>query len=117
MVLRCNVCAGTFSKNRKIGNSKFTVKNVYCQFMFATFLMEAIMNDFWWPLEASCIALLPKIADFEKEVLKQSGLDIGGVLQVLRAEIAGVLISYFLSIFFLVCALHATRIIDLRLLR
>lgn len=76
------------------------------------------MNDFWWPLEASFFALLPKIADFEKEVLRQSGLDnIGGVLQVLRLDIAAIVVSYLLSIFFFLCALHATRIIDLRLLR
>lgn len=79
--------------------------------------MEVLMNDFWWPLEASCISILPKIADFEQQILTQSGLSVTGILQLLRNDTAAVLTSYLLSIFFLLSSLHATRIIDLRLLR
>lgn len=79
--------------------------------------MEVIMNDFWWPLEDSVIKFLPKIADFEKEILRHSGLEFGGILQILRDENARVIASYVLSLFFLLAALHATRFIDLRLLR
>lgn len=75
------------------------------------------MNDFWWPLETSFISFLPKIADFEQQLIKLCGLSFGGILQVLRSDIVGALTSYILSIFFLLCALHGTRAIDLNLLR
>lgn len=79
--------------------------------------MEHIMNDFWFPLEASMIAFLPKVADYEACVLKQFGWKSPGMLRFLKSDISHVMASYAMSLFFLVTMLHATRLIDLRLLR
>lgn len=75
------------------------------------------MNDFWLPLDAAIAAFLPKVADFEKDILSQGGYEGEGILQCLREENAKVVASYLMSIFFLISVLHATRMVDLRLLR
>lgn len=67
------------------------------------------MDYFWYPLEAHTIIFLSKVADFEKDIITQNG-----ILQLLRTDIAAVITSYALSIFFLYCALHGTRTLDFR---
>ncbi|KAI4464254.1 flavin monoamine oxidase [Holotrichia oblita] len=86
------------------------------QFLTAAFLMEHIMTDFWFPLESSLMALLPKIAAAEEELLKQGGWESGGIFTPLKYNGTQVVASYMLSLFFLFAVLHATRVIDLRLL-
>lgn len=81
------------------------------------FFMEVIMNDFWLPLDAAMGVFLPKVADFEKDILEKGGWEGEGILQFLREDNAKVVASYLLSIFFLLAVLHATRIVDFRLLR
>lgn len=75
------------------------------------------MADFWTPLEAFITGSLVKIADLETDLLAQSDWESEGIFQFLRCELAGVIASYLLSIFFLIAVLHATRYLDLRLLR
>lgn len=87
------------------------------QFLIATFLMEHMMNDFWFPLETNVMGALPKIADYETEILGQSGWECEGIMQIFRSETSGIIASYLLSLFFFFGAMHATRIIDFRLLR
>ncbi|XP_017776883.1 PREDICTED: uncharacterized protein LOC108562896 [Nicrophorus vespilloides] len=89
----------------------------FFQFIISAFLMEHIMNDFWFPLEASMFAFFPKIAQFEDDILKQSGWTSSGVLQILKCDLANVVASYALSLFFFFGVLHATRVIDFRLLK
>lgn len=83
----------------------------------ATFLLEHLLSDFWLPLEDAVIAGLPKLANWQKELVKQSGWDVEVICDFLKKPMAGVVASYTLSVFFLLCVLHATRIIDFRLLK
>ena len=41
--------------------------------------MEQIKTDFWYPLEITVTSFLPKVAQFETEILKQGGWDCGGI--------------------------------------
>ncbi|GJQ86575.1 hypothetical protein Trydic_g7812 [Trypoxylus dichotomus] len=86
------------------------------EFLIAAFLMEHIMTDFWFPLESSLMSLLPKIAAAEEDLLQQGGWKSTGVFAPLRYNGTQVIASYMLSIFFLFAVMHATRMIDLRLL-
>lgn len=79
--------------------------------------MEHMMNDFWFPLETNVMGALPKIADYEQEILGQSGWECEGIMQIFRSETSGIIASYLLSLFFFLGSMHATRIIDFRLLR
>jgi len=84
------------------------------QFFVAAFLMEHIMNDFWFPLEASLMALLKKLPEMEKDFLSAAGSSSSGILQFLDSDMSHVIASYALSLFFFFCVLHATRIVDFR---
>lgn len=75
------------------------------------------MSDFWLPLEEDVMHLLPMIADVEDELLRQGGFECEAITEFLRKDETQIAASYVLSIFFLLCAAHATRIVDMRLLR
>lgn len=79
--------------------------------------MEHLVSDFWLPLEEAVIAAMPQIATFEIYLVRQSGWDIKVIGDFFQKKIARILASYALSTFFLMSVLHATRIIDFRLLR
>lgn len=87
------------------------------QFFIATFLLEHLVSDFWLPLEEATMNFLPKVAEIEDDLLKQSGWDSEVLTDFLKKEQTGILSSYTLSIFFFMCVLHATRVVDFRLLR
>lgn len=89
----------------------------FFQFFIACFLMEHIVNDFWIPLEEAAIAFLPKLAEYEEYILKQSGFNSDVVTGFLKDEQICMCMSYVLSLFFFIGVLHATRIVDLRLLK
>lgn len=80
-------------------------------------LTEHLVSDFWFPLEEDVMHLLPKIADLEEELLRQGGFECEAITEFLKKEETQIAASYALSIFFLLCVLHATRLIDFRLLR
>lgn len=116
---------------RKLGtccSSILQVSNIKCrkafnffilsfQFFIAALITEHLVADFWLPLEEDVMHLLPKIADVEEELLRQGGFEIDAITEFLRKEETQIAASYLLSLFFLLCVLHATRIIDFRLLR
>lgn len=76
-----------------------------------------MVNDFWLPLEEDVMHLLPKIADVEEELLRQGGFQCETITEFLRKEQTQIAASYCLSLFFLISVMHATRVVDLRLLR
>ncbi|XP_022901025.1 uncharacterized protein [Onthophagus taurus] len=85
------------------------------EFFFSAFLMEHLMVHFWTPLEERMTEFLPKISDFEDEILKQGGWACGGLFTFLRWDETLVGASYLLSLFFLFGALHGIRALDFRL--
>ncbi|XP_022901024.1 uncharacterized protein [Onthophagus taurus] len=87
------------------------------EFFFSAFLMEHLMVHFWTPLEERMTEFLPKISDFEDEILKQGGWACGGLFTFLRWDETLVGASYLLSLFFLFGALHGIRALDFRLIR
>lgn len=92
----------------------------FLQFAVSMLLMEIIMNNFWFPLEIGFISFLPKVADFISETMYKHGFTCTGVCdfaQMLKWPGTLLLASYLLSIFFFLCIVHATRVVDFRLIR
>ncbi|CAH0557844.1 unnamed protein product [Brassicogethes aeneus] len=84
------------------------------EFCIAEFIMEQLLFDFWFPLEKSLIAAIPKLGEYIEKGFKKLGQDIN--LECFKSDKVGNYASYTLSIFFLIAVLHATRAIDLRIL-
>ncbi|XP_023025297.2 uncharacterized protein [Leptinotarsa decemlineata] len=93
-----------------------TITQFAIEFLIATFLTESIMIDFWFPLETVAMDILPKSADFIDDMLNTGEWRCESLCEVLRGQALGYLVSYLLSMSFLLSVLHATRVIDLRAL-
>ncbi|KAJ8973714.1 hypothetical protein NQ317_009308 [Molorchus minor] len=95
---------------RKLGLFQYFV-----EFLIAQFLFENILLDFWFPLEVTLLLLPLELASTVEEMLTTyANLACGPLCEGLRDERAGLVLSYVLSVFFLIAVLHATRAIDLR---
>jgi hypothetical protein len=86
------------------------------QYLIAVFLIEYIMGCFWFPLEAAVLALLPKTASLVEQFFAHHDIVCHLPCDFLKREGTGMFISYFLSFLILLAAMHATRIINLKLL-
>lgn len=78
------------------------------------FLMEMIVTNFWFPLELVFVSLLPKIPDSVARTMYSVGLRCTGpceYLYILKTAEAIAIASCILSLFFLLCVLHATRVL------
>lgn len=106
---------------RNAGESANTTENTslpyFIQFFVATILTEHLVSDFWLPLEEDTMHLLPKIAEIEAELLKQGGFECETITEFLKQEQTQIAASYILSLYFLLSVMHATRVVDIRLLR
>lgn len=74
------------------------------------------MNDFWFPLERFIFATLPKISDFQEELMLESGWGSFGMLVFLKWNGTAIVTSYSVSLFFLFNVFHATKMIDYRII-
>ncbi|XP_068905770.1 uncharacterized protein Ttc19 isoform X2 [Tenebrio molitor] len=90
--------------------------NCLAQYLIAVFLIEYIMGCFWFPLEAAVLALLPKTASIVEQFFAHHDIVCHLPCDFLKREGTGMFISYFLSFLILLAAMHATRIINLKLL-
>lgn len=79
--------------------------------------MENLVIDFWFPLEIVAMASPEKLAVNIEDLLEQGGgWTCGRFCEFLKSENTPFVISYTLSVFFLVAVMHAVRAIDLRAL-
>ncbi|KAK4880228.1 hypothetical protein RN001_008374 [Aquatica leii] len=88
--------------------------------LVATLLIEVVMTDFWCPLQTKFVTFVPTIPDEINEISNFLGVDATALtdcLEFLKTEEATTAASYALSSFFLVCTMHTTRVVDLRLMR
>lgn len=84
--------------------------------LVAAFIAEGMTVDFWLPLEAAAMENVPKLADLIDDMLSNDDWKCDVLCNTLRNTTTRYVVSYSLSIFFLMAVLHATRIIDLRVL-
>ncbi|XP_025834039.1 uncharacterized protein LOC112905577 [Agrilus planipennis] len=84
------------------------------------FIMEYILVDFWNPLENYLITTTPRVGESFYDFLQRSGIGCKiifcDIADFLRCDVAAIMSSYTMSLFFLTCVLHATRVVDFRLL-
>ncbi|XP_074031042.1 uncharacterized protein [Leptinotarsa decemlineata] len=87
----------------------------FIEFLVSAFLMENIMLDFWIPLIATITQeMLPNFADFLDETMLDKDWNCADFCDFIKSDTFATVISYVLSIFFLIAVLHAIRAIDLR---
>lgn len=82
-------------------------------------IFEYLLNEFWCPVEMALMLGLPKLSLVTEKLMMSSGRDCNDITnfgKLLQSNSAFSAASYLLSSFFLMCALHATRCIDFRLL-
>uniref|UniRef100_A0AAR5Q1L9 TMC domain-containing protein n=1 Tax=Dendroctonus ponderosae TaxID=77166 RepID=A0AAR5Q1L9_DENPD len=85
------------------------------EFFTAEFLMEDLIIDFWFPLEAFFLELLPAIAQNIDDWVS-GGWSAEVITDFLKSEASGFYASYTLALFFFLATLHSSRVIDLRTL-
>ncbi|KAG5880429.1 hypothetical protein JTB14_019939 [Gonioctena quinquepunctata] len=95
---------------RKLG----FLSQLLIEFFIAAFLTESIMIDFWFPLEKVTMGVFPKTADSIDDMLSTGEWKCENLCGTLRSQGLGYVVSYCISLFFLLAVLHATRVIDLR---
>lgn len=83
------------------------------QFLVCQYLMELSIIQFWFPLESTIVESLPKLADSLNEIMQKVQLNSQTIDDILKSDITPMVFSYLLSGFFLITALHATRVINL----
>ncbi|XP_044751474.1 uncharacterized protein LOC123311514 isoform X1 [Coccinella septempunctata] len=88
--------------------------NMILQFLCTQLMFEYLLADFWFPVEESFSCLITHTV----EVLDQWDQmeSMKNVLEALKCETTGIVCSYLLSCFFLLAALHSTRVINFTLL-
>ncbi|KAF5298431.1 hypothetical protein FQR65_LT01209 [Abscondita terminalis] len=90
------------------------------EFSVSCLLIEIAMTDFWCALQTKFVTFLPTIPDQIGDALNAIGLDCSAItdaLEFLKTDEAQTVTAYVLSTFFLVSILHATRVVDFRLIR
>ncbi|CAG9854378.1 unnamed protein product [Phyllotreta striolata] len=92
---------------RKLG---FLVQGLF-EVLATAVIAEGMTVDFWLPLEAAAMDNVAKLADLIDDFLADDEWKCDNSS---RNTAARYVVSYFLSIFFLMTVLHATRIVDLR---
>ncbi|XP_030746666.1 uncharacterized protein LOC115875380 [Sitophilus oryzae] len=97
---------------RRLGKLHFII-----EFLIAEFIMEQLVTDFWFPLEKWVLESLPALANHIEESLSETEWSADAILDLLKSHTLGFYVSYFMAIFFLLAALHASRTVDLRTLK
>ncbi|CAG9772020.1 unnamed protein product [Ceutorhynchus assimilis] len=97
---------------RKIGRMQCLL-----EFFIAEFIMEAMIVDFWFPLEKNIHDALPVLAQNIEDWLSSGDFSADATMDFLKGETLPFLISYALAVFFLLAILQASRVVDFTLIR
>ncbi|KAB0790307.1 hypothetical protein PPYR_15355 [Photinus pyralis] len=90
------------------------------EFLVAVLMVELLVSDFWCPLQLKFMTFIRTIPDNIYEAANVVGVDatcITDHLEILKSDGVLTVSSDALSLFFLVCALHSCKVVDLRLLK
>lgn len=87
---------------------------IFIQFVITEYLFEFILIEVWFPMEDATTSFMTSLID---SVEQTEGLEIlKPVMEMLKCESSAIVASYFLSTFCLIAVLHATKLIDVRIL-
>ncbi|XP_031336501.1 uncharacterized protein LOC116165896 isoform X2 [Photinus pyralis] len=89
-------------------------------FFVAALMVELLMLDFWCPLQCKFTTFISTIPDHVHDASTLIGIDgtvVADHLDILQSDVVVGASSYGLSLFFLLCAMHSCRVVDLRLLK
>lgn len=84
------------------------------QFLCTQVMFEYLLADFWFPVEESFSCLITHTVETLDQWDQMESMK--SLLETLKCETTGIVCSYILSCFFLLAALHATKVIDVTIL-
>ncbi|KAK9870416.1 hypothetical protein WA026_007985 [Henosepilachna vigintioctopunctata] len=88
--------------------------NILIEFFWSQFMFEYLLHEFWFPVDETVSSIIANSIENADQYEQLEPMK--NILEALKSDNTGIVCSYLLSCFFLSAALHATKIIDLRMI-